>query len=255
VSRATVRVSLVATLLVGILCACRGASWRLDPAAVYFPLKPHMMWMYKIDSKSQSNVYVVTDMVLGSQYVPSLKVTGAVVQEFYNFDRAGLRPLVYVQQDGYWTRLSGLDYVKKEITAPSWGRSEEADFLPQHLAPNLSWSNRVYPYGMLPGAFEIDQEHKSFRESKDVVVPAGRFSHCIRIETLAHYEGGAYSRDKLHLKLTYEDWYAPNVGLVRTVAYQGDGGGPEMERVELIKFDSGIRTSAASHASEKSKNS
>ena len=37
-------------------------------------------------------------------------------------------------------------------------------------------------------------------------------------------------------KLTYEDWYAPNVGLIKTITYEGDAGGPEMERVELIHF-------------------
>jgi hypothetical protein len=193
---------------------------------------------YKVASKSQRANYVVTDRVVGSEYVPALKITGLVVEEFYNLDRAGLRPIVYLAKDGYLTRLSGLDYVEHQIKAPAWGRSEEARFLPARLLPNLSWHDTLFPYGKLPGSFDITESHKSFVEASDVVVPAGHFKGCIRIETYAHYEGGAYAQQKQNLSLTYEDWYAPNVGLVRTVAYQGGANGPEMERVELMRFES-----------------
>ena len=241
---------LIATAAVAILlgvsmAACnRATPAAIDPTAAFFPLRPNMMWMYRVRSKSQQQTYTVTDMVVGSQYVPALKLTGEVVQEFCNFNRAGLRPLVYVDVDGYLTRLSGLDYVRKRITAPAWGRSIEEDFLPDHLAPDQAWSNKLFPYGKLPGGFEVDQEHKTFFETSDVVVPAGRFTRCIRIETRARYEGGAYAAEKQNLKLAFVDWYAPNVGLVRTIAYQGGLNGPEMDKVELIRFESGVKAAA-----------
>jgi hypothetical protein len=34
----------------------------------------------------------------------------------------------------------------------------------------------------------------------------------------------------------YEDYYAPNVGLIKTVALEGIADGSEVERVELLKF-------------------
>jgi len=203
-----------------------------------------MMWMYRVQSKSQQREYVVTDTVVGEQYVPALKLTGAVVQEFYNLDRAGLRPIIYTQKGGYLTRLSGLDYVKHKIKPPAWGRSIEEDFLPERLTPDAIWQNKLFPYGKLPGGFDIAQSHKSFMEGSNVVVPAGRYAGCIRIDTLARYEGGAYARQPHVLKLAYEDWYAPNVGLVRTIAYEGGPSGPEMERVELIRFDTGLKAAA-----------
>jgi hypothetical protein len=230
------------------LSACKSATqeWKADPTANFFPLRPNTVWTYKIASKSQRANYVVTDRVVGSQYVPALKITGLVVEEFYNLDRAGLRPIVYQDTGGYLTRLSGLDYAANQIKAPAWGRSEEKNFIPEHLTPNLSWKNVLFPYGKLPGSFDITQAHQSFMEPAEVVVPAGHFSNCIRIETLAHYEGGEYATQKQNLSLTYEDWYAPNVGLVRTVAYQGTANGPEMERVELMRFESGTPATAQS---------
>lgn len=229
--------------------ACRHAGVR-EPSAVFFPLKPHMLWVYHVQSKSQQASYTMTDTVVGPQFVPALKLTGAVVQEFYNLDRAGLRPIVYYEKDGYLTRLSGLDYVRHEIKAPVWGRSEEMNFLPERLEPEQIWSNKLFPYGKMRGAFDIAQSHKSFLEKHTIEVPAGRYDGCIRIETLATYEGGTDTRQKQGLKLAYVDWYAPNVGLIRTLAYEGGPDGPEMERVELVRFDPGNRSADASKPAE-----
>jgi hypothetical protein len=241
--------------LVGLISlsmpACKSAPWPADPSAVFFPLKPNMMWMYRVQSKSQQREYIVTDTVIGEQYVPALKLTGAVVQEFYNLDRAGLRPIIYTQKGGYLTRLSGLDYVKQQIEPPIWGRSVEEDFLPERLTPDTTWQNKLFPYGKLPGGFDLAQSHKSFTEERTVVVPAGRYVGCIRIETLARYEGEAYAHQSKVLMLAYEDWYAPNVGLIRTIAYEGGPSGPEMERVELIRFGTGVKSASTPKSVQK----
>jgi hypothetical protein len=240
--RATWWMIILVGLVSSLMPACKSGPWPADSSAVFFPLKPKMMWMYRVQSKSQQREYVVTDTVVGDQYVPALKLTGAVVQEFYNLDRAGLRPIVYTQKGGYLTRLSGLDYNKQQIEPPAWGRSIEEDFLPERLTPDTVWQNKLFPYGKLSGGFDLAQSHRSFLEGGTVAVPAGRYAGCIRIETLAQYEGGAYRRRSPVLRLAYEDWYAPNVGLVRTIAYEGGPSGPEMERVELIRFDTGVKS-------------
>jgi hypothetical protein len=241
--RMAVAIALV-TAVVSVSACKSGGEWKADPSANFFPLQTDMVWTYRVASKSQRANYAVTDRVIGSRYVPALKITGLVVEEFYNLDRGGLRPIIYLDQGGYLTRLSGLDYVQHEIRPPAWGRSEEQNFLPEHLTPDQVWKNTLFPYGKLPGSFDVTQSHKSFIEADDVAVPAGHFKNCIRIETQAHYEGGAYAQRKENLNLTYEDWYAPNVGLVRTVAFQGGPGGPEMERVELTRFESAGKASA-----------
>ncbi|MGH7986435.1 MAG: hypothetical protein ACREQX_09140 [Candidatus Binataceae bacterium] len=210
-----------------------------DPATAqsFFPLVANATWTYQIKSKSQRANYVVTDRVLGVKYVPSLNVTGEVVEEYYNMNRGGTRPIVYVTKNGYLTRLSGLDYKKNSIEAPAWGRSEDGMFLPQRLTPNLIWKNTIFPFGHMPGSFDIKQTHRSYFEAGEVVVPAGHFSNCIRIETQAQYEGGTYAKMKANMRLIYKDWYAPHVGLIKTVASEDRPNGREMEQVQLLRFN------------------
>jgi hypothetical protein len=228
------------TMSAAPLLGCQGERKAaiFDPhlAGQFFPLKPQAEWTYRVKSKSQQRTYAITDTVVGVKYVPSLDVTGEVVSEYYDMDRGGTRPIVYVSKNGYFDRLSGLDYEKQDIEAPAWGRSEDGAFLPQRLTPNLSWDSKSFPFGHVQGAFDIKQTHKTYFETDDVVVPAGHFSNCIRVETIALFEGGEYQKAGKPSKLTYEDWYAPNVGLIRTITYEGEVGGTEMERVELLHY-------------------
>jgi hypothetical protein len=220
------------------LVGCRGKTAQFDPALArdFFPLARDSVWTYKVDSKSQHNTYVVTDKAVGEKYVPSLNLTGEVVEEYYNMDRGGTRPIVYITKNGYWTRLSGLDYSKEDIQAPAWGRSEEGEFMPAVLMPGINWKSQIFPFGHMPGSFDIRQLHRTFFESTDVVVPAGHFTGCMRIETEALYEGGSYAKLSKPLRLVYEDYYAPHVGLDKTMALENTIRGPEVERVELIRF-------------------
>jgi hypothetical protein len=220
------------------LIGCRGKNMQFNPALArdFFPLAPESVWTYRVDSKSQHSTYVVTDKAIGEKYVPSLNITGLVVEEYYNMDRGGTRPIVYITKDGYWTRLSGLDYSKEDIEAPAWGRSEEGEFMPAVLTPGINWKSKIFPFGHIPGSFDIRQLHRTFFEPTDVVVPAGHFTSCIRIETEALYEGGSYAKLSKPLRLIYEDYYAPHVGLVKTMALESTIGGREIERVELIRF-------------------
>jgi hypothetical protein len=235
--------ALAIALAVVSLAGCNSRDF--GAGSNYFPLTPDSTWTYQIFAKSQGTQYQITDRVVGIKYVPALKLTGSVVDETYSLARGGIRPLVYYAKGGYIARLSALDYDQKTITAPSWGRSEEAQFLPLQLAPNLVWTNVIFPYGHLSGSFDINQEHRTFAEDKEIQTPAGRFKNCIRIETQARYEGGMYAQKKQHLQLTYIDWYAPNVGLVKTVALEGGPTGPEMDRVELLRFK--ITPAGAAH--------
>lgn len=246
--RRSVAVFLAIAILTGPIFGCERKKVSFNPALAgsFFPLEVNATWTYRINSKSQRATYVVTDKVIGERYVPSLNVTGEVVEEYYNMDRGGTRPIVYVVKNGYLNRLSGLEYAKQEdIEAPAWGRSEDGAFMPARLVPELIWHSKILPFGHLDGAFDINQEHRSVFETDDVIVPAGRFSGCIRIDTNAVYEGGNYSRVGKKMELAYRDWYAPNVGLVRTVALEGGPSGPEMERVELVKYSHSPKTAVS----------
>ena len=184
-----------------------------------------MAWTYRVTSHSQNTTYVVTDEVVGSKYIPALELTGSVVQEFYDLDRGGLRPIVYYERRGYLTRLSGLDYEMREINSPTWGRSEELNFLPDRLEPIRRGTIPYSPTGDCPAALISPKVTILSLMPMRSTVPAGRYAGCIRVETAARYHGGIYDQQKQALGLTYVDWYAPGVGLVLTVAHEGGASG------------------------------
>jgi hypothetical protein len=226
-------------LMVALATGCErqsAAAFNPSLAGTFFPLAPSSVWTYRIDSKSQHQTYVVTDKVVGMKYVPSLNVTGEVVEEYYNMDRGGSRPIVYVVKDGFLSRLSGMEFGQDDIQTPVWGRSEDREFLPSRMAPNVRWNSTMFPFGHLPDSFDIRQSHVTAFENDDVVVPAGRYSGCIRIDTRATYEGGQYAKAKKPANLLYRDWYASNVGLVKTEVMEGEDGSQRMELVELVKY-------------------
>jgi hypothetical protein len=228
--------SLLAIIMLAIWAVSRD---RFQRSAEYFPLAPKSTWTYRVTSKSQRSEYVVIDQIVGVKYIPALKLTGVVVDELYNMDRGGRRPVVYYAKDGYLTRVSGLDYDHGRIQAPAWGRSEDADFLPVRLLPNASWRTEDLPFGHLTGGFTLAQIHHSVQDVVGVRVAAGVFGRCIRVDTRTEYRGGPYAKHHKNLALVYTDWYAPDVGLVKTIAYEDSPGGVEVERVELIRFNIG----------------
>lgn len=243
--------TLIFALAAAPFLGCSGSPGHGSTASLsgnYFPLGANSTWTYKVDSKSQRAHYTVTDRVIGEKFVHALNMTGDVVQETYTMSRGGARPIIYYSKNGYLTRLSGLSYSNQKIVMPAWGRSEESNFLPASLHPNAVWSNKILPFGHMPGAFDIVQTHHSFLEAKDIVVPAGHFKGCIRVETEAQYVGGSYGKVGTGLKLAYRDWYAPNVGLVKTVALEGGPKGPVMERVVLVSYQIGKATPGAASA-------
>jgi hypothetical protein len=62
---------------------------------------------------------------------------------------------------------------------------------------------------------------------------------------MATYEGGQFAKSTKPSTLLYRDWYAPNVGLVKTDVRERDENGPQMELVELVKFIGAAPVSAA----------
>jgi hypothetical protein len=204
--------------------------------ANYFPLTPDSTWTYEVISHSQDLQFHVIDKVVGVEYVPVLGRSGIVVDERYDIDRGGTRPLLYYSRRGYFTQLFGFNYEHRTIRLAPWGISEEPRYLPSRLAPNISWHSIGVPYGHLPGSFRLRESHHTFAQPGEVIVAAGHFKECIRVDTRAVFEGGPYARFRDGVRLYYSDWYAPDVGLVKSIARGGAVNGPETERVELVRF-------------------
>jgi hypothetical protein len=204
------------------LTSCQSNA-QFDPglAGTFFPLHPGSTWTYRVVDKNLGTTNIITDRAVDKQS------GGEAVTEGPLSGGASKSTILYVTEGGYINRVS--------VDGPTWIRFEEAKFLPQLLKPDLTWSNSLFPFGHLGAAFHIEQYHRTFLESGDVVVPAGRFPGCIRIETEAEYQRNS-SHSVPSLRLRYIDWYAPNVGLVRTVVFKGGFFNSEVARVELLSF-------------------
>ena len=212
------------------LTSCQNKA-PFDPrlAGTFFPLHPGSTWTYRVVDKNLGVTNIITDQAADKQIISIVKAGGEAVSESSVSGGASRSTMLYATEGGYINRVS--------VDDPTWIRFEEKRFLPQLLKPDLTWSNSFFPFGDLPRAlaFHVVQHHRTFLESGDVVVPAGRFSGCIRIETEAEYlRNSSRSASTLHLR--YIDWYAPNVGLVRTVVSKGRFFHSEVARVELLSF-------------------
>jgi hypothetical protein len=239
------KISLLVVLgFVAIQSSCQRKSF--DPAleGAFFPLRPGLSWTYRIVHKGRGNIDLFTDRVLGSRRVGSDESTGEVESLYYGPTGTLSSTIIYLSEDGYLTRQSRINK-NVRITL-----SERA-FLPQLLKPDLAWSNSLVPFDQQSDMFHVVQTHRTFFDSKTVEVPAGHFSGCIRIETVAVYESD--SAVNLPMRLEYLDWYAPHVGLVKTVVRQSGVFGSELARIELINFGNSQPKSATSWTNRRSR--
>ncbi len=232
--------SLIKLFLVGLcLWACKNQEQVQTFSGDFFPLTPNSVWTYRVENKTAGSNFTLVDQVIGERYIPRLNLSGVIVEESSNMERAEpLQPLLYYLSGGYLTRLSALVNNEKTIEVAAFGAVRETKFLPQPLRPGQIWNDDFFPLGRIvqPPAkpFEIHFRHRTFAETEAVHVPAGYFRGCIRIESQATYEGGPYVGPAL--RLTFIDWYASSVGLVKSMILDGNSSGKVLSRSVLQQY-------------------
>jgi hypothetical protein len=232
--------------LVGLALACvplagchKSESFNPALAAHFFPLRRGLIWTYRVTYPNGAHE-TISDRVLAADETGTLRGSTLVVSDYSGHGTRAVRADLpqayppemtevetrYVVEGGYITRIASLG-----------GRTrielEERRFLPQYLWPDRTWSNSLSPFEQLPAdILKISQIHRSFLEADEVVVPAGHYSECIRIETEASYKSPAGIGDKRY----FIDWYAHDVGLVKTLVLSGGRDRREIARIELLHF-------------------
>jgi len=209
-------------------------SSRTPATDDFFPLHPGSTWTYRVVEKDQNHSEILTDRVIDKKKPDASRFVGEVVSEYLGNDISHTSTTSYAVEDGYLTRRT-LDTTSSPLLS-------EPKFLPRLLRPGVSWSNTLFPFDRSPQGFRIAQSHETFFEIGEVIVPAGHFAGCIRIETKAAYLSGPSSAHELR-RLVYEDWYAPNVGLIKTVVLKRSFFRHEIARLELIGFATGRSSS------------
>jgi hypothetical protein len=225
------------------------ATFNPALAGRFFPLRAGFNWIYQVAYANGARETIEDRVVRADQTGTSR--AGVLVISDYSFvdgsravstDLAQTYPTEmtevqtrYVVEGGFITRVQNLG-------EPSWIRLEEHRFLPQYLWPDRTWSNTLSPFEDLPKQMlTVKQNHRTFLEEQDVVVPAGRFAACIRVETEASYQSPAGSGKQRF----FTDWYAPDIGLVQTVVLSGGQNGREIARIELLRFAKSKATARA----------
>jgi hypothetical protein len=206
------------------LSGCQKIYFDPSLAGTFFPLRAGLSWTYRIIDHNRGATYILTDRVVGATRVPGADAI-EVESQYAGPSGPVDSSLLYFAESGYFTRQSQVGKSVRFFPA-------ERRFLPQLLKPNLTWSNTLVPFDQ--DMFYVTQTHRTFFDTKTIEVPAGHFSGCIRIETAALYQSSSENNHPLNLK--YVDWYAPHVGLVKTVVEQDGFLGSELARVELLNF-------------------
>jgi hypothetical protein len=250
-----VRARACAQLFAGLLTLLAVACTRQkveNTKADFFPLHADDTWIYAVDRPLRNLHTRMTVRVRGERYVESLRRRCRLVEESYGGDdneietpgaTPEIHPIAYYHENGFLYRALSLEYHGNEVRDVGLGSGEER-FLPETLGRDSSWDSLTTAYNLGGGTgYDVRQTHRAVSESGVVEVPAGRFAGCIRVDTVAVHGGkheGQY--DANPIVLYYSDWYAPNVGLVRTIQSNRPdtstpGSGPPLSQIELLAYD------------------
>ena len=240
-------------LLAGMLAVSspgctRSADDRGSPD--FFPLHSEDTWVYDVVRPLHNERTRMTVRVRGDRYIQPLGRRCQLVDETYAAGTTALGlssgaaaqpelyPVAYCHKDGYLFRALSLEYDGREIRDIGLGSSEER-FLPDGLRSDLSWDSVTTAYNLGGGTtYGVHQTHRTVLEAVPINVPAGWFNGCVRVETVALHQGqheGKYDGDPI--VWYYTDWYAPNVGLIRTTQSTRPDGGPPTAQIELVSYD------------------
>ncbi len=241
--RGIARWLVVVALTSGGLLACQ-RSRSPEPSVSFFPLHAEDTWVYEVTRPLRNKHTRMTVRARGDKYVAALKRRCSLVEESYAADednggRPEIYPIAYYRENGFLYRALSLEYRNGQLQDIGLGSSEER-FLPDQLAANTSWESETTAYKLGVGdSYGVSQHHRVVVEPGAVTVPAGSFSNCLRVDTVAvhHTKREGKKGHEEPVTLYYADWYAPNVGLVRTVQWSRPDGGPPLSTIELVAYD------------------
>lgn len=210
-------------------------------STAYFPLHTDDTWVYEIAPTSGGEHSRLTVHSRGDQFVGPLRKRAHVMEERYASATSSApgEPylLAYYQDQGYMHRAMSLEYRGQEIVELGLHASEER-FLPARLDERSQWNGTTTAYDTPGGSgYAVEQHHAAAPEPDAVEVPAGRFAGCIRVDTVAVQQMREDGRGRGQATvLYYRDWYAPNVGLVRSSLSSQADHGAVLAETTLISF-------------------
>jgi hypothetical protein len=212
---------IAATLLFFLL---PGASCFGEPAESYYPLKEGTTWVYSVSSnKPGAPKITVTNLVprelQGKSATPrKWEVGGGVKYYFVAKDDGGVYR--YAEQKG--------DTGEPQIISP------KVYYLKNPVDQGTTWDISTK---MGEDELKVNITVESIRET--VQVPAGTYKECVKLK----HEGAVQAKEGggAGLSLTAYEWYAPGVGLVKSMftikkSAKGEAGSTESTTYQLQSF-------------------
>ena len=213
-----------------------------SPNREFFPLQPGTLWIYEVqDFKGQVDLKRV--IVRGSHYLKTQNTSGVIVEESGgNSDELLLdvswHPVAYYRRGEFLYRFSGLSYVEAELREFRLGQAEEK-VLPEDLSAHPEWESDFEVFHVGQGIGYAVRSVSTVSESLDTVtVRSGTFQNCLRVETRAVSGSLPHRAEEPQVLFRYTDWYAPGIGLVKSVTEVPPTPQP-VNTVELVSFRSG----------------
>ncbi|MGH7819980.1 MAG: hypothetical protein ACREQ9_09415 [Candidatus Binatia bacterium] len=231
------------TMLVAAAAAggCAARSAEPEPAeqvAELFPLRPGTFWVYRVQD-FDGQVTLQRVLVRGKLYLKTLEAPGMVVDESGGVSGelsldVEWHPVVYYRRGDFLYKFSGLDYDGEKLREVRLGIGEEK-VLPSDPFRYPAWESDFEVFRLNEQtAYGIRTYSIAEQERAPVEVHAGTFDGCVRVETRSVTR---HPRGRVVL-YRYLDWYAPGVGLVKSVVEVDDAPRP-VRNVELISFRPG----------------
>jgi hypothetical protein len=205
-----------------------------NAANEYFPLVPGAHWRYKLTLEiGDGEVEVVAR---GDSAVEGLPGLAFIMDEHAlganQLGIAEVGPTAYVARDGFLCRYTGLDY-RSPTLLRMLGEEDPARVMPLGAAPGAEWSNETrllqQPENGGGGLIKWTGRTKHVAE---LVVPAGTFNDVLLVET-EYWDPSQNAGSPL---LSYHDYYARGIGLLRSVTTNLRDG-IQMAEQTLLDFD------------------
>lgn len=199
-----------------------GRDW-----AKYFPLTEKSKWVYEITNHRAGEKRRFTAEVRESIYIPQLRRTLVIIDE----DQLGEHhPVGYYQdEDGFLNRFVYLEYEKGKVIFPGTNSTPQ-----RFLSANPSathWKDKNTTIG------SVQTWQYRVTNGLKIKVSAGDFQDCILVEASAPgFRGDPEVAIPGVADYSFRDWYAPNVGLIRSESVSSQFGEKPEVSYELLEY-------------------
>jgi len=192
-----------------------------DNNSSYFPLEKIKSWSYKVVIKpdvEKKTIYKKINVSLGKKYIeingknellyPLLREDGSIF--YYETDKNG------IYRNGYtFTKDKNINLDnKRRIVLPHSQKMGEQ----WEVESKTYLILKRYPYFDYRATTNFKINYKIISKTEIINTPMGKFKNCLLIKGVGKTRFiGDSEIGAIEIKITSEEWYAKNIGLIKTV--------------------------------------